>query len=102
VNVPSASQAMACALCGSKSGRDADKFDLCKLTAERSASVLAPGVAECPIIYECQVVHSNDVQPSKLTDEILSGAYQDGDFHRVYFGKILATTALEDPGKLLA
>lgn len=95
VNVPPEGLATACALCGSKSGRDTDKFAACKLTAEKGSTVLAPTVAECPIVYECQVVHCNDVLPAKLADSILSGMYVSGDFHRVYYGKILA--AMEEP-----
>jgi len=90
VNVPTASMSTACAAAGSRSGRDMDKFAECKLTAEKGKTVLAPVVSECPIVYECQVVHSSDVLPAKLADEILSGAYVNGDFHRVYFGKILS------------
>jgi len=101
VNVPSASLAMACAVAGSRSGRDVDKFAECKLTAEKGKNALAPLVLECPIVYECQVVHSNDVLPMKLADEIMSGAYVDGDFHRVYFGKILSAAAEPDAAKLL-
>jgi flavin reductase (DIM6/NTAB) family NADH-FMN oxidoreductase RutF len=101
VNVPTAEMHMVCATCGSTSGRDTDKFALCHLTAEKGQMVLAPTVAECPIVYECQVVHSNDVVPEKLSGEILSGAYMDGDFHRVYFGKILAARADAKALKLL-
>ena len=96
VNVPTEAQGQACALCGTRSGRDIDKFAACKLTVEKSAHVLAPRAAECPLAYDCQVVHSNDVVPKKLADEILSGAYVDGDFHRVYFGRILAVRAWPD------
>lgn len=101
VNVPTRDMGMVSATCGSKSGRDMDKFAACGLTAERGASVLAPTVAECPIVYECQVIHSNDVLPAKLADEILGGAYVDGDFHRIYFGKILDARAEKNAAKLL-
>jgi len=101
VNVPPADMAMACATCGSTSGRDVDKFAECELTAEKGSTVLAPTVAECPIVYECQVVHDNDILPAKLADEILSGAYVDGDFHRIYFGKILSALAEPDAAELL-
>ncbi len=97
VNVPSEDIAGYCATtCGSRSGRDVDKFAECNLTAERAPSVLAPIVAECPIVYECQVVHSSEVLPDRLADEILSGAYVDGDYHRVYWGKILGAYAEAD------
>jgi flavin reductase (DIM6/NTAB) family NADH-FMN oxidoreductase RutF len=93
VNVPPDSLAMACATCGSKSGRDTNKFAACGLTEVKGSSALAPTVAECPIVYECQVVHSHDVLPAKLADEILAGMYLSGDYHRVYYGKVLASLA---------
>ena len=102
VNVPTEDMAGHCVTCGSRSGRDVRKFEVCGLTAERAGSVLAPTVGECPLVYECQVMHSNDVLPDRLADEILSGAYVDGDYHRVYWGKILATRAAADAAEQLA
>lgn len=101
VNVPSPDMRMACAVAGSRSGRDCDKFAELNLTAERGSMVLAPVVAQCPIVYECQVVHSNDVLPRKLSDEIIAGAYVDGDFHRIYYGKILSARAQSNAAQLL-
>jgi flavin reductase (DIM6/NTAB) family NADH-FMN oxidoreductase RutF len=102
VNVPTESMGMVCAIAGSRSGRDTDKFAECDVKAEKAGTVLAPVVSGCPIVYECQVVHSNDVLPAKLADEILTGAYVDGDFHRVYFGKVLAARAEPDAAERLA
>lgn len=101
VNVPTAAMAETCASCGSKSGRDTDKFAECRLTAERGATVNAPVIAECPIVYECTVVHTNDVIPERLDGEIASSAYPAGDYHRVFFGKILAVRAEPGAGDLL-
>ena len=101
VNVPAEDLGFACAAAGSRSGRDIDKFAEIGLTPEKAETVLAPTVAKCPVIYECQVVHSNDVIPAKLADEILAGNYVDGDFHRVYFGKILAAFAEPNAAELL-
>jgi len=93
VNVPAEALADACGVCGTKSGRDLDKFDACHLTHERGKLVRAPAVAECPIVYECKVVHSNDILPPRLAEEIRASAYPGGDFHRVYWGEILAAWA---------
>ena len=101
VNVPTPAMSGACAVAGSRSGRDTDKFAECGLTAGKGQTVLAPVVEECPIVYECQVVHSADVLPAKLADEILSGNYMGGDFHRIYFGKILAARAEANAAELL-
>jgi len=100
VNVPTEATGMACVRAGSAHGFDVDKFAHAGLTAERGQSVLAPAVAECPLVYECQVVHSNDVLPNKLAEEV-RGAYVDEDYHRVYYGRILGTWATEDAAELL-
>ena len=102
VNVPTREMAEACSLCGTRSGRDTDKFAACGLTAERASRVEAPAVVECPLVYECKVVHSNDVLPPQLADEIRAGAYPGGDFHRIYWGEILATRAETDAAERLA
>jgi len=101
VNVPSAGMSKAMAICGSKSGRDTDKFAVCGLTQEKAQNVLAPCVAECPIVYECQIIHASDILPEKLADEIITSAYKDGDYHRVYFGKIIATYAAANAMELV-
>ena len=97
VNVPGADLEEACALCGSKSGRDLDKLSACGLTVREASG--APTIAECPIHYVCRVVHFNDVLPPNLADEIVASAYKGGDFHRVYFGKIVEVRAAPDTAK---
>ena len=101
VNAPTEDMSSACAMCGSRSGRDEDKLAAAGLASHKAQHVLAPIIEHCPVVYECQVVHSNDVLPSKLSDEILSGAYVNGDYHRVYYGKILNAMAAKDASSLL-
>ena len=55
INLPTEAIVKATDLCGVKSGRDVDKFQLAGLTAEPSNLVAAPGIAECPISLECKV-----------------------------------------------
>jgi flavin reductase (DIM6/NTAB) family NADH-FMN oxidoreductase RutF len=90
VCVPTPDMVKACTICGTKSGRDMDKLAACRLTARMGEAVKAPDVIDCPIVYQCQVVHSNDVIPSRLAGEIRTGAYRSGDYHRIYFGRILS------------
>jgi len=101
VNVPASDMQKACVICGSKSGKELDKFELCGLHEEKGLHVLAPTVRECPMVYECQVVHRNDILPEKLSDEILRGSYINGDFHRIYFGKILSARATGNAAELI-
>jgi flavin reductase (DIM6/NTAB) family NADH-FMN oxidoreductase RutF len=81
--------------CGSHTGRDVDKFNELGLTALPSTRIAVPGIESCPLIYECQVVHSNDVLPPQLAADIQRDFYDRGDYHRVYYGEILALRALE-------
>ena len=101
VNVPTAAMKAACAICGSLNGADVDKFEEADLTPGRAQNIDAPIVEQCPIIYECRVVNSNDIQPQRLAEEIQTGCYADGDYHRVYWGKIIAAYAAENAADCL-
>lgn len=102
VNVPPPSLKEAVLFCGSKSGRDYDKFSAIHLTATPGIAVNVPIIEECAINYECRVVHHNDVIPSELAGAIQNSAYKNGDYHRVYFGEILEVRADEDAAGKLA
>ncbi len=102
VNVPAPDLYDAVTFCGTHSGRDHDKFAECGMTAEPSEAVSTPGIAECPIVYECRTVHTNDVVNASLDGEIVEQFYRSGDLHRVYDGEILAVRAAENARELLA
>ncbi len=101
VNVPGADLNAAALFCGTKSGRDVDKFAECNLTAEQASTVQAPTIAQCPIVYECELVHSNDVISDRLDEKILAEAYAEGDLHRFYYGRILGAFAAPDAAERL-
>lgn len=96
VNVPYPDMADVVEFCGTKSGRDCDKFAECDLTAVDSTTVKSPCIDQCGLVYECQVVQSTDVVPENFAPEIIREFYPGGDFHRVYFGHILRAVADED------
>lgn len=89
VCLPADGHAKALALCGTKSGRDLDKIAACNFTTRRSVHVTVPFIAECPVHYECRIVHVNDVVNASIDPEIAAKSYPNGDFHRVYYGQIL-------------
>ena len=76
--------------CGTASGRDHDKFKEKGLTAVPSLKVIAPIIKECLLHFECRTVHKNDLNPSALAAPLIPALYPKGDFHRFYFGEILA------------
>ncbi|MGC9316907.1 MAG: flavin reductase family protein, partial [Armatimonadota bacterium] len=48
-------------ICGSRSGRDTDKFALTGLHPESSLQVAVPSIRECPLSIECVVEDSLDL-----------------------------------------
>lgn len=93
VNLPTPALAEQVQFCGTKSGRDYDKFAECGFTATPGQHVKSPGIAECWLTLECAVVQRTDVVPEHFPERIIERAYPQGDFHRVYFGEILACYA---------
>ncbi|HVM62556.1 MAG TPA: flavin reductase family protein [Verrucomicrobiae bacterium] len=96
VNVLPSSFAEAIQHCGTASGRDGDKFSYTSLKPVPAQTVRAPIIEQGVVHYECRVVHTNEVIPANLTSDIKASAYHDGDYHRVYFGEVLAAYAVPD------
>jgi flavin reductase (DIM6/NTAB) family NADH-FMN oxidoreductase RutF len=60
VNLPTTAQLEIVQLCGSISGRDADKFERTGLTPQPGTVIESMLIAECPVSMECRVVHTVD------------------------------------------
>lgn len=78
----------ALAFCGSKSGRDYDKFEECNITAVPAKILNTPIIEECTLHYECKVVYKQDLIPENLNKGINEKWYP--DYHTLFFGEILA------------
>ncbi len=102
VNVPPTELAAAAAHCGSVSGREHDKFQEMHLTVVPAKQVRAPIIQECPLHYECRTLHRNDLVPAAIAQAVVDQFYPQGDFHRVYFGEIVAAYADQDAAQRLA
>lgn len=61
VNIPGEDLVRAVDLCGMVSGREADKFQAARLSAEPASKVKPPLVKECPINLECQVRSTHEL-----------------------------------------
>jgi len=55
INIPRSDQVRQLDLCGSISGRDADKFELSGFTPTPASKVMPPLIAQCPVNIECEV-----------------------------------------------
>jgi len=96
VNVAPRELAETIAHCGTVSGREHDKFAERNLTAVPAKQVQVPIIDECAIHYECRTLYRNDLVPEALVQTVRDQAYPRGDFHRIYFGEILAAYADEE------
>lgn len=81
-------------LCGTRSGRDTDKWAASGLQAEPSTEIPVPRVAEAELALECRVVGVTDLTPNGFLDRDLTSHYPDRDYHRLYFGRVVAAWQL--------
>jgi flavin reductase (DIM6/NTAB) family NADH-FMN oxidoreductase RutF len=102
VNILPRELAAAASLCGSVSGREHDKFQEAQLTPIPSREVRSPIIKECVVHYECRTVQRVNMAPDALTQSIHEQFYKNGDFHRIFFGEIVASYADEDAAQRLS
>ena len=89
IAVPGDDLRAAADLCGTKSGRDLDKFEAARLTSLPSVHVKAPSVLECPINVECRVYTRVAPPHLLLTPEHRQRPLEQQ--HTIYFAEVLGT-----------
>lgn len=90
INVPIDDLTEALNFCGTKSGRDFDKFEECNLIAIPAQKVDAPIINISGFHYECKIVYKSEMNPDFLCEEYRESVYADNDYHTFYFGEIVA------------
>ncbi len=90
VTVPTGDMAKEIAFCGSKSGRDVDKFKMCNLETTNSSKVVSPIIKTSGQHYECKIVYKSAMDPVYLDRNLDTNLYPQKDYHTLYFGEILA------------
>ena len=88
------------AVCGTKSGRDIDKFAELGLETEEGMTVSVPGIRQLPLTLECKVLYQQDqdaaaIDPAALERYYTPNTKNDGDFHTLYIGEITAAYIIE-------
>lgn len=84
--------------CGTKSGREVDKFQELGLTREEPEVISVPGIRELPLTLECRVLFRNVQDESRLPEEIQSRFYSAinaKDYHIAYYGEIVSAYIIE-------
>ena len=77
-------------LLGTRSGREGDKLAAAGLTPVASQQVAAPGYAEAELSVECRKMYEQEMDPAGFLDASIEKQYPARDYHRIYFGEILA------------
>ena len=90
VTIPSGDMSKAIAFCGSKSGRDVNKFKMCNLETENGQNVVSPIIQVPGIHIECKIVFKSAMNPIHLDNDYDKTLYPKKDYHTLYFGEILA------------
>lgn len=81
--------AKALMFCGTKSGRDFDKFSQCNLRQKQAVHIKSPIIDIAGVHYECKIVYKSAMDKAFL-DPALEKLYPKKDYHTLYFGEILA------------
>ena len=94
VCVPSDDMGDALMICGTKSGRDIDKFKACNLIPIKAQKTLSPVIKIPGIHLECLIRFKAPMDP-KYLNGALENLYPAKDYHTLYFGEIASCYELD-------
>ena len=89
VSIPSSDMKKEIMFCGTKSGRDYDKFNECNLRTSDSQKVITPIIKVPGLHYECKIVYKSAMDPAYLNKDYDTSLYPEKDYHTLYFGEIV-------------
>ena len=89
LSVPFGSMQKELTFCGTKSGRDIDKFEALGLQKIKADKVNTYKVGGCDEYFECKVLTSYTLKEEDLPQEVKDYAYKTGDYHTLYIAEIL-------------
>ena len=90
VSIPLIPMKQALGICGSKSGRDIDKFAAAGLTVLPGQKTETPVIKGCGLHFECKIIYKQAMEPSQLDPSLIKKWYDSGDYHTFYAGEILS------------
>jgi flavin reductase (DIM6/NTAB) family NADH-FMN oxidoreductase RutF len=89
ITMPTGDMKDALMFCGSKSGRDLDKFKACNVIPMAAQQTISPVLQMPGIHLECRICFKAPMDPTYL-NQALEELYPAKDYHTLYFGEILA------------
>ena len=75
--------------CGTKSGRDVDKFQECGLKAVSAREVSSPIIQMPGLHVECRIAYKSAMEAENLAQQF-HGLYPQKDYHTLYYGEVVA------------
>ncbi len=90
VSIPSGNMHAQVMYCGTKSGRDVDKFKECSLVPFDAQKVTSPILDIAGLHVECNIIYKSAMDPHFLDIGCDAAIYPEKDYHTLYFGDILA------------
>jgi flavin reductase (DIM6/NTAB) family NADH-FMN oxidoreductase RutF len=90
VTVPAGDMREETDFCGTKSGRDMDKFKMCNLETADSQHVASPIIKTQGRHYECKIIYKSAMDAVHFDKGYDKSIYPKKDYHTLYFGEILA------------
>ena len=95
VSVPTGPMEKEIDLCGTRSGRNIDKFRECRFSTRPGGKTGAPILDMPGFHYECRILYKTPLDPKFFAGELIS-IYPQKDYHTLYFGEILACYRKDD------
>ena len=89
VSIPSSDMKKEIMFCGTKSGRDYNKFKECNFKISDSQKVITPIIKVPGLHYECKIVYKSAMDPAFLNTDCDTALYPEKDYHTLYFGEIV-------------
>lgn len=80
----------ALALCGTKSGRNINKFAAANIVPIPGKTVSVPIIKGCGLHLECKILDTETMQEANFDKNLAAKWYQDKDWHTYYTGIITA------------
>lgn len=88
------------ALCGTKSGRDMDKAEVCGFSLNPGQSVDTPIIGECGLHYECSILARCQLEETDIASKVIHKKYESKDLHQLVLGEIVAAYVTKDSGNV--
>jgi flavin reductase (DIM6/NTAB) family NADH-FMN oxidoreductase RutF len=95
VSIPSAGMETELDFCGTRSGREVDKFEASGLRTAPAQKVTSPIIQAPGLHYECQIVYKSAMDPTHLSPAYDAALYTRQDYHTLYFGEIVDCYEME-------